>query len=261
MRVAYVTIAIGDAYIDEYKRIFQPSHIHYAKRHGYDYKLVTDYSGDIRSPALIALEKQLLCSQPWAANYDLLLYTDADVLIHPNAPPIHTLYDPATGAIGMIDEMNQPSRAERHALQVRMGWETSVPDYYALAGISFQTDRILNGGVILWNPKLHAEFCHGIYERHREQQLHHPRGMHYEQAAINYEYQRGAKVQILPSSWNAVWALHYMTTFKGTLEEFIGQNYFIHLAGHVDYALAEEWVRWRFKATDMECLVVAASAS
>jgi hypothetical protein len=240
MKVVLVTICIGEHYIQQHRQIFMPSQAHYAKRHGYDYRIITDYFGPIRHPALICLEKQLICSHPWAQDYDFVIYIDADILIHPDAPPIHVNAE-GTQQICMIDEMNQPTREDRHALQVNSGWETKVAEYYSQCGVEIDTDHIYNGGVIIWQPKFHAEFCFNIYKKYCIQQIDHPRWYHYEQAVINYEYQRTNMCKSLPHKWNAVWALHKQTTYTGTLMEFITDNYFIHLAGHCDYDIALKW--------------------
>lgn len=240
MKIALVTIAIGEPYIQQHAAIFMPSQRQYAERHGYDYRIITDYIGPIRHPALISLEKQLICSQPWAADYDYILFIDADILIHPEAPAIHEQFSPGN-SIWMVDEMRQPTREERHALQVRNGWEQTPTEYYRLSDIDFETDSIWNTGCIVWQPKLHADFCRAIYFKYAAKQMTHSRWYHHEQAAVNYEYQRAGLIAPLEQKWNAVWALHNMTTFKGTLEEFIEGNYFIHLAGHYDYESAVRW--------------------
>lgn len=241
MKVALVTLAIGEQYIQQHARIFMPSQRHYAKRHGYHYKVITEYSGPIRHPALICLEKQLICCQPWTSDYDIIIYIDADMIIHPNAPPIHEEIR-SDDSIVMVDEMSQPTRADRHSLQVKNGWESSVPEYYKKAGLDFQTDIIYNGGLIIWNrPTRFTQMCHDLYMKHALEQIGHPRLYHYEQAIINYTYQRAGLCKALDSKWNAIWALHKETTFGGNLSEFIEQNYFVHLAGHYDYESAIAW--------------------
>jgi hypothetical protein len=246
MKVALVTLTIGEGYIEQHARIFMPSQRAYAERHGYDYRVITDYSGPIRHPALICLEKQLICSQPWAAEYDCIIYIDADMLIHPLAPALHTKVSP-TDSILMVDEMSQPTRADRHALQVRSGWEQSVPEYYARAGLDFNTDIIYNGGLIVWNtPARWSGLCRSIYMKYAKAQLTHPRGYHYEQAVVNFEYQTNGLCRALDPEWNAIWALHKETTFQGNLAEFIEKNHFVHLAGHYDYEAALSWTAAAF---------------
>lgn len=239
-KVLLVTLAIGDKYLHDFQTIFMPSHKLYCSRHGYDYKVISNYIGDIHYPAVISLEKQLVCSQSWSADYDFIIFIDADILINPTAPPIH-MECIQTDKIGVIDEMQQPTREDRHALQVSHGWEKTVKEYYSMAQLDLDTDIIYNSGVIILQPKIHGEFCKNIYHKYKNTQLYHPRYFHYEQAVINYEYQKADLCLKLNSKWNAVWYLYKSTTYKETLNDFINSNYFIHMAGHCDYNLAKEW--------------------
>ena len=45
MKVLLVTIAIGQNYLDEYKNLFYESQINYARKNGYDFKVITDFFG------------------------------------------------------------------------------------------------------------------------------------------------------------------------------------------------------------------------
>jgi hypothetical protein len=240
MKVAIVTIAIGWKYVEEFNKKFRPSQEYYAKKHGYDYRVITDFMGDIHYPAVVSLEKQLILSQPWSSEYDFIIFLDADILINPNAPAIHIECE-NTDKIGMVDEMLQPTRSDRHELQVKNGWELSVNEYYKKADLDLESDSIFNTGLIVLQPKKHGELCKNIYNKYKQNQLYHPRYFHYEQAVVNYEYQKANLVLPLSSKWNAVWTLHKESIFKGTFDEFVNNNYFIHLTGKIDHDFALEW--------------------
>jgi aspartate carbamoyltransferase regulatory subunit len=86
MKVLLTTIAIGDNYRRAYEDIFKESHEAYATKHGYDFKIITDYL-DTLNPEhhhkdAISLNKLLLCSQE--SEYDMIIYVDADILININ---------------------------------------------------------------------------------------------------------------------------------------------------------------------------------
>lgn len=240
MKVCLVTIAIGETYYTKFLHIFMRSQFEYAKRMGYDYKIINKSIGDVQTPATISLEKQLLCSQSWAQDYDFLIFLDADILVSRDAPPIHILCKD-TDKIGVVDEMCQPTREERSALQIRNGWEKTATEYYSLCQLDLNTEYIYNTGVLVFQPKKHAEFCRMIYVKYKERQKTHPRKYHYEQAVANYEYQTADMCLSLDSKWNAVWSLHKETTYRGVLADFMKENYFVHLAGNFDYQSAYEW--------------------
>jgi len=43
MKVCLVTICIGEKYLQQYNTLFRPSQEKYAKKCGYDFKVITDY--------------------------------------------------------------------------------------------------------------------------------------------------------------------------------------------------------------------------
>ena len=241
MKICLVTLAVGPAYYGRFMQIFMRSQFEYTKRVGYDYKIINK-SIDDGSAATISLEKQLLCSQPWAQEYDYLIFLDADILVSPDAPPIHVLCE-GTDKIGVIDEMCQPTREERRALHLRSGWEKTVNEYYSMCQLDINTDYVYNTGVLVFQPKKHAEFCKAIYDKYRINQMTHPRKYHYEQAVVNYEYQMADMCLPLSSQWNAVWSLYKNTIYTGELVDFMKENYFVHLAGTFDYMAAYAWTK------------------
>lgn len=244
MKVGLVTLVVGDRYYAEYARYFQPSQRAYADAVGYDHIVLRELLGPVKNLEMVSLCKQLICSEPWAAQYDYLVVVDADVLINPHAPPIH-LACAGTEKIGMVNEYDQPSRAQRIAFQAANGWETEGKTYYELSGFDFDSEKVYNGGLFVFQPRLHADFTTDIYLRHCLPQMGHPRGIHYEQSAVNMEYQKANMIFELPHVWNALWSVQ-KTHYSGTLTEFARANYFIHFAGagggSYDFVSAVTWI-------------------
>ena len=95
-KVLLVTIVLGnEEYFNTYVRLFQKSQIDYAKKYGYDYKVVTDFLDDTYKEHNISLyfQKSLVCSQSWSLDYDYIIYVDNDVYININSQAIHSYYD------------------------------------------------------------------------------------------------------------------------------------------------------------------------
>jgi lipopolysaccharide biosynthesis glycosyltransferase len=237
MKILLATIAIGDNYRRVYEEIFKESQEAYAAKHGYDFKIITDYL-DTSHPEhhhkdAISLNKLLLCSQE--PQYDMIIYMDADILININAPAIHNCID-YEDKIGMVDEYSQPSLQQRLELQVKMKWEPNASEYYKKIGFNLETDILLNGGVMVFQPHLHRHFLEDIYNKYVSGSLNHSKGLHYEQACIGYELQQNNLYKILPNTFNAIWALTKMS-YNDTisLNDYYAQNHFIHFAGKVDY--------------------------
>lgn len=231
-RVLLVTLAIGEKYLSIYNTLFRPSHAAYAARHGYDFQVVIDFlSQQHTHQSTISFHKILVASKN--LSYDYVIFIDADILIHPHAPPIHTAHDFGDN-IGIVDEYSQPTPQQRIEIQNRMGWETSATEYYALCGFSLTTPYVLNTGVLVIQPKKHAPLLETIFSTYVTRSIGHPRGFHFEQSAIGYELQIQKMYTILPNAWNLVWGLWKE---KGnTLEQVYHRlSYFLHFAGNIDF--------------------------
>lgn len=239
MKVLLVTIAIGKKYIEEYKYLFYESQQQYAMKHGYDFKLITDFLDPrIKSYDSISFNKILVCSQEWSHEYDFIIFIDADILINRNSPSLHDYVDYGD-SIGIIDEYSQPTNEKRIVVQKLMNWETTATEYYKLAGFDIQTDIVMNSGVIVMQPKKHNAFLQMIYNTHVLKSLAHPRGFHLEQSSLGYELQKANLYKLLDNKFNALWSLTKIYNVYSpsdiTLQQFVNDNYFIHFAGHVDF--------------------------
>jgi hypothetical protein len=236
MKVLLATMAIGPDYLAEYNNLFYKSHKEYALKHGYDFKVITEFlDKNIQMRSTISFNKILVCSQEWSNDYDFIVFIDADILIHIHSPPIHNCID-YEGCIGIVDEYSQPSKSRRLKIQRKMGWETCASDYYKLCGLDIQTDMVFNSGVLVLQPKIHKDFLQYIYNKYVMQSISHHRGFHFEQSCIGYEIQTRNLYKVLDNRFNAVWGLTKMDNIDNiTLNTYFNENYFTHFAGHVDY--------------------------
>lgn len=233
MRIALVTLAIGDKYLNLYNLLFRPSQEAYAKRHGYEFRVVTEYlDNDLLHKSLISFQKALIFSQPWSKDYDLIIFVDADIYIRPDSPPIHVF---SGDKVAIVNEYAQPTKELRLALQARCGWETSATDYYKLCQLDLETDVLPNSGVILARPEIHGEYFRNVYETYKELAINHPRGFNYEQAVMGYSLVRDNMYTCMPNEWNGLWMLNKLVYPDKELPEFISETYFTHLAGKFQY--------------------------
>lgn len=242
MKVCLVTICIGEKYLQQYNTLFRPSQEKYAKKCGYDFLVITDYiDKKFTHPDTICMQKQLICSLKWAQSYDFIICVDSDIIINENTPTIHNEYN-FGDKIGVVNQ-SQPTLQARIEGQIHKGYEVTAKDYYKLkSNHSIETDHIINGGLMVWQPKIHKNFLKNIYEKYIGNQINHPAGYHYEQSVIGYEIQKNNMHYFMDMKWNALWAnnKYYFNTMKKqplTLQEFYNTNYFTHLAGHCDFHL------------------------
>jgi len=235
-KVLLITIVIGEKYLKEYNLLFRKSQEDYARKNNYDFKVCTDYlDKNNQTPACISFNKILVCSHPWSKKYDFIIFIDADILINIHAPAIHNYMDYGF-RIGIIDEFSQPSKAQRLKIQEVNGWELTATEYYQAAEFDIQTEKVLNTGVLVLQPRLHASFLEYIYNTYIIKSKTHPRKFHYEQSCIGYELQSRQLYTILDNKFNAVWALTKSDNIENvSLERFFQENYFIHFAGKTDF--------------------------
>jgi len=234
MKVCLVAVAIGDEYLGLYNYLFRKSHEAYAEKHGYDFRVETDYL-DQKFPnkAVCSLNKILVCSQPWSADYDFIVFIDCDIYINITAPPIHLCMD-FGDKIGIINEYDQLVGFEEYIGIVRLSlnWGTA-PEYYKKAGFTLDTQLMLNTGVLVMQPAKHGHFLRDVFDKHVETCLTHPRKFHYEQAAIGYELQTKHMFAILPKQFNAIWYIQKIINEQKRIYERLkvnkdGISYILH---------------------------------
>lgn len=246
-----VTICIGEKYLDQYNSLFKDSQEKYAKKCGYDFKVITDYIGEPKHPDLISFNKILVSEYNWDKDYDFIIFVDADIIINENTPPLNSHYEFGDN-IGVVNQ-SQPTLQARHLCQAHKGYEVTAKEYYKLkSDLDIETDHIINTGVLVIQPKIHMKFLRDIFDKYCQKQIGHDCKFHYEQSVIGYEIQKANKYYFMDMKWNAIWAnnKYYFNTIKKqnlTLRQFYDQNYFIHLAGHCDYDLIPRLYNFELK--------------
>ena len=236
MRTCLTTICIGEKYLQQYNSVFRKSQEAYALRHGYDFKVITEYISEPH-PKLISMNKILVSDE----YYDFIVFVDADILINPDSPSIHDAYD-FGDKIGVVSE-GQPTKPAKYAVQKAMGWEHTARDYYLQkSGHLLDTHDVINTGVLVIQPKKHKEFLENIFKKYSENQKWSPHGFHYEQSVIGFELQINKMAFFMNYKWNAVWMIHkiynQISRKNINLVEFYKNNYFTHLAGGCDINVA-----------------------
>jgi hypothetical protein len=238
MKVCLVTIAIGAEYVKKYNALFRKSQELYAKRHGYDFKVLTEYLSTEHHQDLISLNKILVSSCSWSSSYDFVVYIDADILVNSKAPAIHTQYD-FGDQIGVVNQ-SQPNLELWLRGQTIKGFEDGQTYYKAKANLELDTDHVINTGVLVTQPKKHGEFLKNVFETYKHAQIGNKHRFHFEQAVVGYEIQKQNKFLFMDMKWNALWAYfrfygeHNMLP-KVSLQSFCQTNYFIHFAGQTDH--------------------------
>lgn len=198
---ALVTLVVGDEVRASWERHAREGWERWARRHGYDLLAFDEPLDDspraaARSPSW---QKCLIPSHPDVRRYARLAWVDADVLINPTAPCLAAQV-PA-GKVGGTDAYAFLSRdLHDHLYDEYLAWsrgrggapvECRTPrDYYRAFGLEDPPDEVLQCGVLVLEPRLHAELLAGVYARHEERR----------DPATGYAY----NLEMRPLSWELV---------------------------------------------------------
>lgn len=214
---ALVTLAIGQSYLDKWQTLCQPNWQKYAERHGYDIICIDvplDESdrAKSRSPAW---QKCLILSQPFAEQYERLVWIDADILINAAIAPCVVSEVPAE-QIGAVEMFSTPSRdsfvqATRrraefqasHNSQSTLTTELTATEYYTAYGLPATFDQVVQTGVLVLSPQHHRTILEKAYFDYEEKGS---SEWNYEMRPLSYEILQAAQVHWLDPRFNLCWA-------------------------------------------------------
>lgn len=242
MKVAVVTIAIGEKYIEEYNRIFRGSVERYCKKYGYEFFLLTEYllPSSYQRFEFINIQKWMIPYQAQFQDYDRVVVVDADIIITPHCPPIDSI--DLEGKIGIVDEYTQPNPEIRLRIQKHMKWEDNAKEYFRYhLGFPVETKSVFNGGFYVAIPKLHGPFFKEIFERRVDGTLtclSHP--FHYEQAYLSFELMQANNFKVLDNRWNTIWFMYNNPVIQTNPIDVFYHAYTIHFAAKVAWDVAEQ---------------------
>ena len=250
-RQALVTLAIGADYAERFERDCRAGWTAYAKRHGFDLVVITDpldmsERARNRSPAW---QKCLVLGAPQVADYDRVVWVDADVCINPSAPSILDGVPPER--IGAIDEHSFPTPAARQAILetiVSVAPESGEADkafwrawrdpgaWHAYAGLPLGQAHIVQTGVLVLSPKHHRSLLEHVYHRYEDRGS---KSFNYEMRPLSHEVQTKNLQHWIDPRFNALLWWLFLQQNPGTapsdLARFVQENFrrsfFLHFAG------------------------------
>jgi hypothetical protein len=196
-RTAIVTLAIGEEFAERWHRLCEENWRRYADRHGYDLICVeqpldTSERAQSRSPSW---QKLLLLGQPFAENYDRIVWVDADVLFGREARPIADLGP--RHLVGAVDEIGMERPDVRRLLH------PDPPSEYLELGFSETFDQMVQAGVLVLSPEHHREVLERVYEEYEDG----PKTV-FEMRPLSYELLREGLVHWLDPRFNMLWFVY-----------------------------------------------------
>lgn len=229
MKVALVTLLIGEKYVDSFNRYARDSWEIYCKKYGFDLILI-DHSlddtelGRSRSPSW---QKLLILSQEWSKNYDRIIWVDSDVIINNETAKDITAGVPIE-LVGACDEFSTPSRefhdialARLHAIWKHYGIDIQddklAGDYYTTRGIDGgHLTAVVQAGVMVLSPLYHREIFEKVYYNYG-----HENGnrWNYEMPALSYELLSANMVHWISPAYNFLVIYAVEAFYRGMMHD------------------------------------------
>lgn len=221
---AIVTLIVSAIFRTRWHQLCGDNWRNYANKHGYDL-VILDQPIEKTTRAnnrSVAWQKCLIFDLPQVRKYQQIAWIDSDILFNPTgAPPIFEQVP--ENKVGAVDSFENPSFEEnKEALKRRWSFLRSkakapLPveyyspeDLYRRYGPPLEPlSRMLNAGVMVASPKVHAPVFKHVYENYEE------RGnpSFYENVPLSFELVKNDMVHWMDPKFNHLWGwsklLHY----------------------------------------------------
>ena len=214
MKRALATLVVGERYRQRFADHAAPTFRAYAKAHGLSLVVLDRFidaspQGTSRSPAW---QKCLLFDHPRLRACQQVLWLDADIIIHPDAPDVFDGVPP--GTLGAVEQFSSPSReayaaalekTRRHLARCGLtAPEDATPEaFYQYYGYSDGPDAVVQTGVLVLTPEVHGPAMAAAYAEDRQPDS---RDMLFEMRPLSYHLLRAGPVRWLDPRYNALWA-------------------------------------------------------
>ncbi|MEO5337957.1 MAG: hypothetical protein H7841_13860 [Magnetospirillum sp. WYHS-4] len=218
---ALVTLAVGDDYVRSFVATASHTWNEYCNRHGYDLVMLTepiDKSCDF-SQKSIHWQKLLIGMVPQLRDYDWLVWVDGDILINYRQAPciVSHMKEDKIGVVDASDDFHYADDVfnlhTRYLLlnacmarQLTGGPEKIIAtdgdlrEYHRMFGFTGEAGRFINTGVLVFNPRRHADWLAEIYAKY-------PRNFYdFENTPLSYEMQVADRAEYLDRRFNLAWA-------------------------------------------------------
>lgn len=223
---AIVTLTLGGRHQYAWKHYCESTWRAYAERFGYDI-LLLEKPLDVTERAAkrsAAWQKCLVLSQPWSAQYERVVWVDADIVMNTDRSSSIVENVPVE-KVGAVNAFTTPSpiqfqeaNARNSEYYIRRGspivHENTIREFYENWGLPRPpVDEVVQSGVMVLSPQHHRELLERVYYQYEDAG---PGGM-YEMRALSYEFLKADCVQWLDPRFNSLWMmdklLHYPFLF------------------------------------------------
>jgi hypothetical protein len=168
---------MGDRYQKPWAAACKNSWTAYADKYGYDIIIIECHLDDSERARArsVSWQKLLVLNQPWARQYERLVWVDSDIVFSNTAPDILKSM-PDHRRVGISECSDQLSAYERliyveRLLKIDYGavdpilmWKFFQENNYASYGIKNETGIMFGAGVLVLSPMFHNALLLHVYE-------------------------------------------------------------------------------------------------
>ena len=240
MKVAVVVFVVGEKYISNFNNTFKQPLESYCNKHSYDLIVLTEL---LRYEEIMCYKKFLWQKMliPEKFNYyDFVVVMDADIYINSSAPPL-PLTEIPPGKVGAVNERKYFGNYEwRERVQIKHGWERTGKDWYAISGEDKPYHDHMNSGVVIYQPKYHADMITKLYN---DNILDFDKYHQGDQSILSIFLMDNDLIHWIDERYNRVWIFWKELMYpnfdslsidhkKIYVHNFIELNYFTHFTSH-----------------------------
>lgn len=242
MKVAIIIFVIGENYIKKFNESFKSSVESYCQK--YNYELII-LSSLIKNEEHMDKKKfywQRLLIPNKFKDYDFVVSLDSDIFINSNASPL-PFHEIPEGKVAAVNERKYLGNYElREEIQIRMGWEKTGKEWYALSGENKEYNDHINGGLVIYQPKYHGDMFEQLYNNNISNYMKYHQD---DQSVLSSYLIDNDLIYWLDERFNRIWffwrEIFYPNFYslsdeerKTLVHDYIEKNYFTHFTSGSD---------------------------
>lgn len=239
MKIAFVVFVIGKKYIDNFNNIFRNNLKLYCDKYGYELIILDKLLKEEPNMDRKKFYWQRLLIPDKFREYDFVVSIDSDIYINPISPEFPFNIIPE-GKVAAVNERKYLGCYElREKIQEKMGWEKTGRDWHALSGEIREYNDHINGGLVVYQPKLHADKFLNLYKKNINNYMKYHQD---DQSILSLYLIDNDLIYWLDERFNRIWFFWKHIKYpnlnrrnkKEIIKSFIDQNYFCHFTSGTD---------------------------
>lgn len=240
MKIAFVVFVIGDKYINNFNSYFKNNLELYCKKYNYELIILSELLRQENNMDNKKFYWQRLLIADKFREYDFVVSIDSDIYINVNSPEFPFKEIPE-GKVAAVNERKYLGCYElREKIQQQMNWEKTGKDWHALSGEIRDYNDHINGGLVVYQPKYHADKMLKLYNDNIGNYMKYHQD---DQSILSLYFIDNDMIYWLDERFNRIWFFwkyikhpnfNRNNNKKDIIKDYINQNYFCHFTSGTD---------------------------